>query len=123
MKTTAEKSYDLTSLFEAEVFVRLMLWRWEHPCADDEDFANGLLEDASNILHDAMSGVGPIGELPAADTNFVAAVWWAERNAVELGSADPEISPTILSGRKAWLSTVKKALPSCFCHPDDLEGS
>jgi hypothetical protein len=47
----------------------------------------------------------------------VAAVWYAE----SLALADPsEISPAELQLRKQWLSTLLKALPSCFCNPDRL---
>ena len=116
MKTTAEKSFELTSLFEAEVFVRLMLWHWKHPLANDQEFANGLLETASSALQDALQGQELIEGLPPSHFNFVAAVWYAESCAVEFHDADPQS----LEARKAWLSSVRSALPSCFCDPDDL---
>jgi hypothetical protein len=103
MKNTAEKCLEITSLFEAEVFVRLMLWRWEHPLADDVNFANGLLEDASVVLRDAIGGTSPIEGVPATDLNFIAAVWCAEHNAVELGRADPETTAETIAAREAWL--------------------
>ena len=116
MKNNAEKSLEITSLFEAEVFVQLMLWRWNHPMADDHDFANGLLENASDALRNASQGKQLIESVPATDLNFVAAVWYAEYCAVQEEGADTET----LKARKAWLSAVRRALPSCFCDPSDL---
>jgi hypothetical protein len=117
VKTVAERSLDLTSLFEAEILVRLMLWRWGHPLADDEEFAKGLLDDAAAALGDAVRGVQLIEGVPAGDLCFVAAVWYAEQCAVGEGGADPETS----EGRAKWLEAVRRALPSCFCDPADLE--
>ena len=53
MKSIAQKSLEITSLFEAELLVRLMLRNWKHPIADDEEFANDLLEGASDALRGA----------------------------------------------------------------------
>jgi hypothetical protein len=116
MKSIAEKSFEITSLFEAEVFVQLMLWRWRHPLADDQEFANGLLETASSALQDAIQGQELIEGLPPADFNFVAAVWYAESCAVDFHDVNPDTLPA----RKAWLDAVRRALPSCFCDPSDL---
>src|SRR5688572_10175488 len=116
MKSNAEKSLEITSLFEAEVFVRLMLWRWNHPFADDEEFANALLENASLALRDASRGEQLIESVPATDLNLVAALWCAESCAVQEETADGKA----LNERKAWLSAVRRALPSCFCDPNDL---
>jgi hypothetical protein len=115
MKSVAKKSLDLTSLFEAEVFVRLMLWRWNHPYADDEEYANGLLESAAEALRSAIRGEGLVEGVPPADMNFVAAVWYAEQCAVET-----ETDITTIPPREAWLIAVRRALPSCFCDPSDL---
>lgn len=116
MKSNAEKSLEITSLFEAEIFVRLLLWRWQHPFADDEDFANGLLENASDALRNASQGQQLIEGVPPMDLNFIAAVWYAEQCAVEQAGPDPET----IEARNAWLSAVRRALPSCFCDPSDL---
>jgi hypothetical protein len=116
MKNLAKKSLDFTSLFEAEIFVWLMLKAWQHPLADDKDFVNWLLESASEALHNASKGQQFIVGLPATDLNFVAAVWYAESCAVQSEEAAPET----LEARKAWLTTVRRTLPSCFCNPDDL---
>ena len=117
MKSIAGKCLEITSLFEAELLVWLMLRNWGHPLADDKDFVNGLLEDASSALREASQGKQLIEGVPPASLNFVAAVWYAEHCAVELPGADP----TTLGQRKAWLSAVRRALPSCFCDPSDLQ--
>jgi hypothetical protein len=117
LKSVAEKCLEITSLFEAELLVRLMLRNWSHPFADDEEFANGLLEDASEALRNAIRGEQLIEGLPAADLNFIAAVWYAEDCAVTQEVLNSE---TIMA-RRNWLSTVRRALPSCFCNPSDLE--
>jgi len=119
MKSTVEKCLDMTSLFEAEVLVRLMLWRWKHPFADDEEYASGLLENASGILRGASQGEPFVEGVPPTDLNFIAAVWYAERCAIESGGDDMDTAETI-KARKAWLSAVRRALPSCFCDPSDL---
>jgi hypothetical protein len=116
MKSIAERSLELTSLFEAEIFVRLMLWRWGHPLADDEEFANGLLEGAAEALRYAVGGETLIEGIPSTDLNFVAAVCYAEQCAVETSGEDPDT----LEARKTWLATVRRTLPSCFCNPSDL---
>ena len=116
MKSIAEKCLEMTSLFEAELLVRLMLRNWEHPFANDEDFANGLLEGASGALRSASQGEQLIEGVPPTKLNFVAAVWYAEHCAVETAEAASET----IEARKNWLSVVRKTLPSCFCDPSDL---
>ena len=116
MKSIAEKSLELTSLFEAELLVQLMLWRWEHPLANDKEFANDLLEDASAALRDATQGQELIQGVPPPSLNFVAAVWYAEQCALDSGGGDPAIN----QARHAWLTALRRALPSCFCDPSDL---
>jgi hypothetical protein len=115
MKSIVEKSFEITSLFEAELLVRLMLWRWGHPLADDEDFANTLLEEASAALRDAIDGEQLIDRLPANQMNLVAAIWYAEHCAVE-----QETDQKAIEARQAWLSAMRRALPSCFCDPSEL---
>jgi hypothetical protein len=117
MKNLAERSLEITGLFEAEVFVWLMLKAWGgHPLADDKDFANELLENASSALRDASQGVKLIEGVPPTSLNFVAAIWYAETCAVELEQDNPET----VTARNAWLSAVRHGLPSCFCDPSDL---
>lgn len=106
----------MTSLFEAEVLVQLMLAHWDHPFADDVDFANDLLEDASGILRESLRGEQVLENVPPQDISFIAAVWCAEHRVVDPGRDDPKT----LSARKAWLSSVRRAMPSCFCDPSDL---
>jgi len=116
MKNLAKKSLEFTSLFEAEVFVWLMLKSWHHPLSDDKEFANSLLESASDVLRNASKGQQFIEGLPATDLNFVAAVWYAEYCAVQSEDADADT----LDARKTWLAAVRSTLPSCFCNPEDL---
>jgi hypothetical protein len=116
MKTTSEKCLEITSLFEAEVFVWLMLEALDHPLAGDNDFVNGLLEDASEALRMAAAGEPLIEGVPPASLNFVAAVWYAENCALDNGATKPET----IEARKAWLLKVRQKWPSCFCDPADL---
>jgi|ERR1700722_2584846 len=116
MKSIAKLSLQMTGLFEAEVFVRLMLWRWNHPYADDKEYANSLLEGAAEALRQACDGGRVIEDIPAAKLNFVAAVWYAEYCAIQDSDEDPKRR----RARKVWLNSVRHALPSCFCDPSDL---
>jgi hypothetical protein len=113
MKNVAQLCLDLTSLFEAEVLVDLMLQRWQHPYASDKEFANGLLENAAEILRMAVNGEGSPPGIPAEGLSLIAAIWWAERQ--QLAGDSPEVDK-----REAWLAAVRHALPSCFCDPNDL---
>jgi len=116
MKSLTEKCLEITSLFEAELLVRLMLYHWNHPFAGDEDFANGLLEGASGALRSASQGEQLIKNIPTTSFNLVAAVWYVEYCEVEKEETTCEDT----EARKIWLSNVRKALPSCFCDPSDL---
>jgi hypothetical protein len=116
MKSIAEKSLELTGLFEAEVFVLLLLKNWGHPLADDKDFANELLESTSEVLRRAVDGEQFIEGMPAGDLNFVAAVWYAEQCATAQEGAAAEN----FEARKVWLAAVRRTLPSCFCDPKNL---
>jgi hypothetical protein len=116
-KSVAEKSLEMTSFFEAEVLVQLMLRNWKHPLADDSEFANSVLESAAEALREAIQGVTLIEGVPPADLNLIAAVWYAEDCAVDRESVDSEEA----KARRNWLSAVRRALPSCFCDPSDLD--
>lgn len=118
MKSIAKKSLEFTSLFEAELLVGLLLWKWGHPLAGDEEFANTLLEEASIALREAMAGKQLIESVPASQLNFVAAVWYAEQCGIERVDESK-----MVESRRAWLSAVRRALPSCFCDPSDLPPS
>ena len=113
----AQKSLAMTSLFEAEVLVRLMLRNWGHPLADDPDFADALLENASEALREAIGGVTLIEGVPPADLNLIAALWYVEECTINLEAIDAEEA----TARRNWLAAVRRALPSCFCDPSDLE--
>ena len=116
MKSISEKCLEMTSLFEAELLVRLMLRYWKHPLADDEEFANNLLEGASEALRSASKGELLIEGVPPTSLNFVAAVWYAEYCSLETA----ENSYKTIEARKDWLNVVRRTLPSCFCDPSDL---
>jgi hypothetical protein len=115
-QSIAEASRRLTGLFEAELLVRLMLWRWQHPFADDKEFANDLLEAAADVLRKCVDGNERFLEnVHPLDMNLVAAVWYAEWAALSAAPASDA------DGRRgAWLDAVRHALPSCFCNPEDL---
>lgn len=113
----AQKSLAMTSLFEAEVLVRLMLRNWVHPLADDPEFADDLLENASEALRQAIAGVTLIEGVPPSDMNLIAALWYVEECTINQEAIDAEEA----AARRNWLSAVRHALPSCFCDPSDLE--
>ena len=110
----ARKSLELTGLFEAEVLVELMLRFWQHPLADDKEFRNDLLERTAEALRQAVSGGQVMADVEAENTNFIGALWYAEWSAIE------EQQDETTEKRRAWLETVRRAMPSCFCSPDDL---
>lgn len=117
MKSTAERSLNITGMFEAEVLVQLLLSNWKHPYAGDKEFASQLLEDAATVLREVIEeGAEVIEGVPPHDLNLIAAVWCAEHRAVDPGRDDPQTLPK----RKAWLEAVRRALPSCFCDPSEL---
>lgn len=73
--TTAERSYQLTGLFEAELLVELMLKYWVHPFADDSEYRASLLESATEVLRASTEGTQFHPNLKPEDMNLVAAVW------------------------------------------------
>jgi hypothetical protein len=117
MSTIAEKSLELTSLFEAEVLVQLMLRHWRHPLADDGEHAHSLLENAAEALRESIQGVTLIQGVPPSDMNLIAAVWYVEDCTASEGGIDIAEA----NARRDWLTAVRRALPSCFCDPSDLE--
>lgn len=116
--TTADESYRFSGLFEAELLLELMLLRWNHPLAADQEFRNELLEAAVELLVRATRGEQVFLEVPADDMNFVTAMWAAEAMSIESSAADADQSEQ--ASRYNWLNAVRRALPSCFCNPDDL---
>jgi hypothetical protein len=116
-RSIAAKSLEMAGLFEAEVLVQLMLRCWKHPLADEVEFANSLVESASDVLRESVRGVTLIQGIPAADMNLIAAVWYVEDCSVNQGGIDLDEA----EARREWLAAVRSSLPSCFCNPSDLE--
>ncbi len=116
-KSIAKKSLEMTSLFEAEVLVQLMLKNWGHPSAAEPDYANNVLENAAEALREAISGATLIEGVPPAQMNLIAAVWYVEDSAASHEGFGAEE----MTARRNWLSAVRRALPSCFCDQSDLQ--
>jgi len=116
--SNAEASLSICSLFESELLVRLMLHHWKHPRADDGEFGCQLLESATEVLQAAAADAGQvfIDGMPTSQMNLVAAIWYAETRALEEDCEPGEQTNT----RKQWLLAVRRALPSCFCDPDEF---
>jgi hypothetical protein len=110
----ASESLRFSGLFEAEVLTSLLLWRWDHPFKDDAEFRNTLLEEAAAVLRDALKGRRLFDGLPPDETNLIAALCFAEWNALISGSEDPD------GGRQKWLDALRAAIPSCFHAQGDL---
>ena len=112
----AERSLSICGLFESELLIRLMLIHWRHPLADDSEYHANLLETATEVLHAAATDDPPqvfIQGLPSREMNLVAAIWYAERCALDEDAKERE-------ERIRWLQNVQRSLPSCFCDPDEL---
>lgn len=114
MDSIAQKSLDIAGMFEAEVLTELLLWRWNHPLSHDAEFRNNLLEDASAALRRAISGENLFDSVPAPETNLIAAICYAEWNALSDHGEDPD------GERRRWLDCLRRSLPSCFCAQGDL---
>jgi len=114
MSTIAKKSFAMTGLFEAEVLTELLLWRWEHPLRNDREFRRALLEDAATALRQAIDGEALCEEIPAEETNLIAALYFVEWSALQSGAEDADGS------RRQWLVKLRRSLPSCFCAQEDL---
>ena len=110
----AAKGLILASTYEAELLTELMLRYWQHPLADDKEFRNGLVEDATTHLKRVVNGEKLFDDVPAESTSFVAAVVYAEWAYLENGGDDPG------GMRRRWIDNVRRTITSCFCHPDDL---
>ena len=114
MDSIAQKSLDMTSMFEAEVLTGLLLWRWNHPLRDDAEFRNDLLENAAAALRLAIGGENLFDSVPAQETNLIAAICYAEWSTLADGAEDPG------GERHRWLEDLRRSLPSCFCAQSDL---
>ena len=115
--SVAKISLQLTGLFEAEVLVELMLRQWKHPLADQAEFRDQLLEQATDVLTAAAVGEIVLEDMKPENIGLVTAVCIAERTTL---STDDSISEKELAARQAWLDAIRRALPSCFCDPDLL---
>lgn len=112
--SVAKRCLAFSGLFEAELLIELMLRYWQHPLAADEEFRNELLERAAGVLRSCVAGQQVMEDLPPRQMNFVAAVWYTEWSALASGAEDAQ------GQRQAWLESVRKSVPSCFCPPDRL---
>jgi hypothetical protein len=112
--SVAERCLAFSGLFEAEVLIELMLRYWHHPLATDEEFRNELLEGAASVLRSAVAGKKVLDDLAPQQMNFIAAVWYVEWNALAGGADDSQ------GRRRAWLNSVRQAVPSCFTPPANL---
>ncbi len=110
----AEQCLALSALFEAELLLELMLRYWQHPLAEDLDFRNELLEGAAGVLRSCVSGQKVMEDIPPEELSFIAAAWYVEWNTVTGGEEDRD------GKRRAWLESVRKAVPACFCPPESL---
>ena len=110
----SSESLRFTGLFEAEVLTELLLWRWDHPLKSDREFREQLVEWAAEALRKAVGGERLFAEVPAEETNFITAVYYAEWATVSAGEEDPG------GRRQQWLDRLRDYLPSCFCAQQDL---
>lgn len=113
----AEKSFQITGLYEAELLVELMLKFWEHPFADNSEYRQNLLESAAEVLRSSMSGIPLHPNLKPDEMNLVAAIWVVESNSLQM---DRPLSVSEVSAREIWLRKIEKSLPACFCSPNEL---
>ncbi len=115
--TIAETSLEYSGLYEAELLLELMLRYWSHPFAADSDFRENLIEGAAEVLHAAISGMTIVDGIPSESTNLVMAIWYAE--CVSAGREESEAFKQFAE-RREWLDRIRRALPACFCNPDEL---
>lgn len=117
IESNASQCYAFCSLFESEILLQMMMEKWHHPFANNEQFRGGLLESATELLMTAAEeGCAQvfIEGLSAKDMNFVAAIWYCEWCGVQDDSEAYEL-------RRKWLEKVRRTLPSCFSSTHLLE--
>ncbi|MBS0209302.1 MAG: hypothetical protein JSS27_10130 [Planctomycetes bacterium] len=117
-KSIAELSLSFTGAYESELLAELMLRHWSHPLASDAEFRHHLLETAAEILNDSVTGVRFIEDLRPEYMNLVAALWMAESTFL---ANDSSVREDERSGREAWLASIRRSVPSCFCDPECLD--
>jgi hypothetical protein len=106
-------------MFEGELLAELMLRYWKHPLAEDKEFRNDLIENAAKALRISIEGNKLMEDLPPEDMSFIAALWYAEWSCLQNISSD-EFSESEIQQRETWLHMLRRAVPSCFCNPNDL---
>jgi hypothetical protein len=116
-RSVAKACLALTGLFEAELLTELMLRHWNHPLADDADFRSALLESAAQALRLSIRGQRLFESLDPQNVNLVAALCYAESVTLEQRGGIPQKE---YAARQRWLKQVSRAIPSCFCNPDEL---
>ncbi|HEV3079696.1 MAG TPA: hypothetical protein VGY66_07950 [Gemmataceae bacterium] len=114
-KSIPARCLAMSGLFEAELLTELMLRYWKHPFAEDVPFRQQLLETAAEVLKASNRGEKFLEDVPPAEMNLVAALWYAEWNSAAESTGGPAAQ------RQAWLDSVRKAVPSCFCSQNHLE--
>lgn len=116
-RSIAELSLSFTGIYEAELLTELMLREWKHPLASDEEFRNHLLESAAEVLTASVAGERLTDEIAPGNINLVVALWIAESMMLDGADAMPSAER---SAREAWLGSVRRSVPSCFCNPELL---
>jgi hypothetical protein len=114
-KSLPARCLEMSGLFEAELLTELMLRYWKHPLADDAAFREQLLETAAEVLRASDNGDRLLEDIPPTEMNLVAALWYAEWSSVAETTEGPATE------RQAWLDSVRKAVPSCFCRQNHLK--
>lgn len=109
----------MTGLFEAELLIELMLRYWNHPLCNDRWFCDQLLENASEALRQSIAGTQLIDGLKPKHMNLVAAAYYVEWSTVSAMQQQPSTTPEI-KRREEWLAAIRRAIPSCFCDPENL---
>ncbi len=119
-KSNAEASLAICSLFESELLLRLMLRQWQHPRAEDEEFQSQLLESATEVLEAAAANNNHVfvDGIPPSEMNFVSAIWYVENRALE--EECTSLATDDINVRVKWLEGIRRALPSCFCDPNQF---
>ncbi len=114
-KSIPARCLAMSGLFEAELLTELLLRYWKHPLATEATFRHELLETAAEVLRASIKGQKLLEDVPPAEMNLVAALWYVEWNSVAGMRAEGSAK------RKAWLNAVRKAIPSCFCSQNRLQ--
>lgn|GEM_PF-963820 len=116
-RSIAEQALSFTGMFEAELLTQLILREWKHPLAENEEFRNGVLEAAAQVLQSSVNGDQVAVDISPQNMNFVAALAIAE---TEMLDNDVTVSTAERAARESWIENMKRSIPSCFCDPDLL---